>query len=79
MDHWQCSSQLHIQVGGILTGDPHRAFTLRTAARLHLVVVELVVMEEVTVVGIVVAAVVVGDGGWLGLTEASLIDRGFAR
>lgn len=79
MDHWQRSSQLHIQVGGILAGNLDRALTLRTAARLHLIVVELVVMEEVTVVGIVVAAVVVGDGGWLGLTEASLTGGGFAR
>lgn len=79
MDYWQRSSQLHIQVGGILTGNLHRAFALRTVARLHFIVVEMVVMEEMTIVGIVVAVVVVGDGGWLRLTEASLIDRGFAR
>lgn len=67
MGHRQSSSQLHIPVGGILTGHLHRAFTLR------------IVVELVVIVGVVVAAVVVGDGGWLGLTEASLVGGGFAR
>lgn len=79
MDHRQRSSQLHVKVGGILTGNLHRAFTLRTVARQHPIVVELVVMKEVTVVGIVVAAVVVGDGERLCLIEVSLIGGSFAR
>lgn len=66
MNHRQRSGQLHIQVGGILAGDVHRAFTLR------------IVVALVVIVGVVVAAVVVGDGGWLGLTVASLSGGGFA-
>lgn len=69
MDHWQCSSQLHVHEGGILTGNLHRAFTLRTVAWQHPIVVKLVVMKEMTVVGIVVAAVVVRDGEGLCLIE----------
>ncbi|KAG7233883.1 hypothetical protein INR49_006469 [Caranx melampygus] len=52
------------------------ALTLR--AWQHFVAVEQVVVQEVTIVGIVVATVVVGDGGGLRLAEPSLIGWGFA-